>query len=193
VPDASIREQGARSAVTAVGSTQLAVTASRDAQWVKGSRRPLSGWVSPRYGQLAPAAVCRIATTSGSPVVVTLLEPILGASSPPTLDVVGTDSGAIGARITRDNAVEYLLVSRGAPTKRLSLFGIDFEGALLWLRAEGARPVELRTVDGHRAESKQLGFALASRRGPTELHLSLQDAAALEAARQEVELSLART
>jgi hypothetical protein len=189
-PDAAVREQAACFGVVAVGGTQLAITTNQDTRWMTGSRRPTAGWVSPRYGELEPAAECQVATASES-LVVTLLEPLSGASGAPALHVESA-SGAIGVRITRDDAAEYLLVSRDAPMRRLSLFGIDFEGVALWLRVEGTRPKELRAVNGLKATSEVLGFSLASRRGPTELSLVFDSEATSAAARQDADLSLAR-
>lgn len=194
--DTSLRELGDHAAVVTVADAQLVVTTSQGAramEWVKGSRHPVAGWVSPRYGELAAAAECRVATSSGPPVVATLLEPSSGGSQAPRLDIETTDSGAIGVRIARDNAVEYLLLSRDAPKEQVSLFGIDFQGTVLWLRAEGARPRELRALAGHKADSKSLGFSLVSRRGPSDLHLTFDGEATSAAARQEVDLVLALT
>ena len=59
-PDASVREHGGHAAVITINGAQLAVTASQGAravEWAKGCRRPIAGWISPRYGRLAPAPV----------------------------------------------------------------------------------------------------------------------------------------
>jgi hypothetical protein len=193
-PDASVRKLGDRVAIIAVAGAQLAVTASqgvRAMEWVKGGRRPEGGWISPRYGQLVPAAVCRVATTAGPPVVATLLESASSGWKPPTVDVDRTGTGAVGMRITRDDAVEYVLVSRDASMQQVSLFGIDFKGSVLWLYAEGTRPRELRAMAASEVSSKSLDFSLATRRGPSDLHLTLDSEGVSAAAAQDVDLVLA--
>jgi hypothetical protein len=181
--EAVVRRQGPRTIVATCADRQLVVASSArqpEMQLMKASRRPLGGWVSPRYGELSPAVVCRIVTTGGPMAAATLLQPVSSDAGNPLVEVQQADSGAVGMRITRESRVDYLILPRGSSNNRTSLFGIDLEGGALWLRTERARPIDLRGLAVSRAESGSLGFSVTGRRGPREFRLAFgQEAGAL--------------
>jgi hypothetical protein len=171
--DASVCRQSERALVATIGDAKLRVASSQGAQRVelfKGARTPLAGWISPRYGELVPAPACRVATTGGAVALATLFEPVPSGIAAPTIDLQQTVSGGLALQITRENRLDYLLLSRRDTSLRTEGFGIDFEGSALWLRVHG-RVAELRTLAGRRASSKSLGFSVVSHRGPRDLEL----------------------
>jgi len=172
--EASLRKLGDSALVATVPSANLLVASSRSLQgWevFQGSRTPLAGWISPRYGELAPAPACRVVTTGGAPALATLLEPVVADPVTPSIDLEGTETGILGVRIAKGQRVDYILLSRDREGQRASAFGIDLEGTALWLRVDDGRLRELRILAGRKASSTSLSFAVTSRRGPRDLRL----------------------
>jgi hypothetical protein len=174
--EAVVQRQGSRAIVATCADRHLVVASSAshpEMQLIKASRSPLGGWVSPSYGELSPAFVCRIGTTGGPRIAAMLLKPASSDAGEPMVEVQQADAGAVGVRITRKSQTDYLILPRGSSGHRASLFGIDLEGAALWLRTERARPVEVRALAFSRAESDSLGFSAIARRGPCDLRLTI--------------------
>ncbi|MCC6610734.1 MAG: alginate lyase family protein [Burkholderiales bacterium] len=191
--EASVRMRGEQSLVAEAEGAQLLVATSqphRAMDLIKASRTPLGGWVSPRYGELAPAAVCRIRTTAGSRFDATLLQPNSAVGASPLLEVEEADSGAVGVRITRASQVDCVLLSRHAPGRRARLFDVEFEGTALWLRQEGERPVEVRALSGRKVNSRLLGFSVESRRGLQDFHVAFDELKCSAPERDETDLEI---
>ena len=172
--EASVRSHGDCALVAAVAGVQLLVASSNGLQGVevlKGAGTPLAGWMSPRYGEMTPAPVCRVATTGGAAALATLVEPVVADAATPRIDMEGSEAGVLAVRITRGQLADYILLSRDSESQRASAFGIDLEGTALWLRVEDGRLGELRILAGRKASSTSLGFSVASRLGPRNLRL----------------------
>jgi Heparinase II/III-like protein/Heparinase II/III N-terminus len=193
-PQTSLGTQGKHAVVATTGNAQLLIAMSRghrEAELVRGARDPPIGWVSRRYGDLVPATVLLIPTKAGPKCAATLLQPISRLSTIATLDAQYTNDGAVGMRIECENRRDYVLLSRRAGNQRASLFGIEFDGAALWLRTEGARPTELRALAGRKASSESLGFSMVSRRGARDLKLVFDREAEVRRAREEMDVEVA--
>ena len=178
--EAVVRRQGPRAIVARCADRHLVVVSSAghpEMQLIKASRGPLGGWVSPRYGELSPAFVCRIVTTGGPLAAATLLQPVSSDAETAMVEVQQTDTGAVGMQITCERWVDYLILPRGSSNNRTNLFGIALEGAALWLRTKKARPTELRGLAVCRAESDSLGFSVSSRRGACDVRSTFEQGA----------------
>jgi hypothetical protein len=173
--EAAFERQSPHAIFASVGNAGLLVSASAEhseMQVLEASRSPVAGWVSPRYGELSRAFVCRVVTTGGPAIAATLLQPVSNSSEATQVEVKQADSGALGIKVSRVGQVDVLLLSRNSGERRANLFGIDFEGTALWLRAEDARPTELRGLAISRAESDPLGLSVKGRRGPCDVRLA---------------------
>ncbi|MCL4797996.1 MAG: heparinase II/III family protein [Burkholderiales bacterium] len=169
-PDATAGRHDARAILARAGDARLLVALSAahgDLQLVEGSREPLAGWVSPRYGERSPAPVCRMQTTGGPMIAATLIKPAPTDAAVPTVEVTQTGA-AVGIRIICGNRVDCLVLPRGAPT---SLFDLDFAGTALWLRTEDGRPTELRAIALSRLESSVHGIVARGRRESRDVRL----------------------
>jgi hypothetical protein len=191
--EVTLRKQGAHGVLAEAGAARVLVVTSRGvpgAEWVRGARDPLEGWISPKYGELAPAFVYRVRTTGGPACVSTLIKPSSSGIEVPTIDMQVADSGTISFRVARTGQTDYLLLSRGQERAQANYGEIDFEGLALWLRTDGTRLTEVRGIGVRRASSVSFGFRMVRRGRSRDLDLTADASMHATALAQGIELEV---
>jgi hypothetical protein len=193
--EVALRKQGAHGVLAEAGAAKVLVVTSREvpaAEWVRGARDPLGGWISPKYGELAPAFAYRVRTTGGPVCAATLIEPSSSGIEVPTIDMQVADSGTISFRVACTGQTDYILLSRGQERARANFGEIDLEGLALWLRTDGTRLTEVRGLGVRSASSASLGFRMVSRGCPRDLDLTADPRMQASALAQGIDLEAVR-
>jgi hypothetical protein len=146
---------GDGAAATLVFSDDLLLSARRS-----GERDPPRGWVSLRYGEIAPATQLEFRLAAGRRSAAFVLGANVGA---PVRSVetrfCGTTAFALALRGAE--FCDYVLLNRGPADAALSAFGIDFRGRAAWLRVSAsAKRIEVRAVDAIRCTAPELAIDL---------------------------------
>jgi hypothetical protein len=125
-----------------------------------GSRDPLGGWVSRRYGELLPAAQARFPL---SPETTSAAFLVRAAESPESETIEAEELGAFGIRITvRFGEIEdLLLLNLGGVEAELDAGDLRFTGDLVWIRSRRSAPSNLRWLNGARLEWSTRGIRVA--------------------------------
>ena len=131
-----------------------------------GSAHPLGGWVSPSYGELLPAPQIRFGVERAEGLASStafLLLPTAGSGPRARIETSRPDIESLAFRIVTDGMVDYVLLRTDRAPHPIEAWGIQFDGALLWLRTSCARgPMELRWLAGRSIRAGSLGLDVRS-------------------------------
>jgi hypothetical protein len=140
-------------------------------QILNGSRDPIGGWVSSRYGEVGGAPQLRYRLDGTTSTTAFLLRP--GNSQERAFRIHAEDrsDGVVAIAVSARETTDYVLVNEGGPRQPCEGFGIVFRGKLLWLRTQHGKPVELRVVDGGTVSSTRFGLEVRGRPDAKALHV----------------------
>ncbi len=147
----------------------LSTSDGRSTSVLTGSRSPLGGWVSRGYGRFSPAPQLRyrVDRRHGAWVVCGQSEEGSAPGPPYQLVDLQTAEPALALKVVGSDVVDMLLVrtSPDIPNSSASVWGIDFDGELLHLRAFASGALSLRLVNATRvrAPSYELNLSVAAR------------------------------
>jgi hypothetical protein len=151
-----LRAQRNNESLVLVGSSNLAEPLS-----LVGSRDPLGGWVSRRYGELQPAPQARFGL---SPETTTAAFLLRTAESPKSTAIEVKELGTVGIRIavSLGEIEDTLLLNLGSSEAELHVDDIRFTGELLWIRSRRGNPSALRWLNGALVDWSARGIRVAS-------------------------------
>lgn len=131
---------------------------------LRGSRRPLGGWVSRGYGQLLPAPQLRFAVRDEVAATAFLLRPAPERfrDENTAIEVETLETGGLQLRVTVGRAEDTLLLNFRSPDIELCSRGVSFLGELARLRARSGKPEILHWLNGRSFAWPERGLAIES-------------------------------
>ncbi|MBI2571203.1 MAG: alginate lyase family protein [Candidatus Schekmanbacteria bacterium] len=139
----------------------LVATHAASADSVVGRTDPVQGWQSPLYGKRLPAPVLNVTAAGTAPLAaISVLTPLerdaAGALRGPwraAAPIALTDGGAVGLRLTWDEAVEDLIVFSPAG-EAMALDDLQLHGQVFWIRLRKGEPAGLLAIDARFARTR---------------------------------------
>ena len=164
-PEARIEHGGERIARVRVAGQQLCLAASTGLlgpEITRGRSEPLGGWVSYRYGQLTPASQLRFRPDGSPPITAFLLRPGPWSGDKPKVEVHPLPRHGVALRITCGDVVDQMILVNDTTEEALEAWGVQFDGAFLWLRAVREMSVAPRALEARRISSDRFGVGVRS-------------------------------
>jgi hypothetical protein len=167
-PGADVEARPAHLEITR-GGTSMALVYSSGLEHEaprRGSLDPISGWVSPRYGEIiaAPQVVLRVTDQERLSAIV------LRGSEEPAISSIGCQTLSGGASAIRVEGTGFsdLVVLNLGPAKGqpVLLERISFDGEVLWLREAGDGSLALRALAAREVTLPDHGIALSAAADP---------------------------
>ena len=142
------------------GATLVLVGSSNLAQPIllNGSRDPLGGWVSTRYGELLPATQARFAVSPEATAAAFLLLTDGSPTSESEIEVREVGTLGVRIRVSLGEVEDTLLLNFGSIDNELLAGDIAFRGDLVWVRSRNGVPSRLRWLNGARFEWSARGI-----------------------------------
>jgi hypothetical protein len=165
--EATVSLPSQRQASAAFDGSSTYLCASRGIaaiELAEGRQAPAAGWLSHRYGELAPAPqlICRVRPGTRT------LAFVIGASGDrplPEVEIVTARGEGTVVALHQGEAGAFCIFGRTAARLQDRDLDIDFDGDVLWLAFDGRRCCEMRTLGMRRIMSRSLGLDLTAAEG----------------------------
>jgi hypothetical protein len=167
VPECSTCAQGERGVEIALGSATVCLTGSGGLLppvVVKGSRHPLGGWVSPRYGELVGAPQVRFSLTEGACVTAFLVRPIGDRThlESATIEVDTAEPNGLRLGLAIGSVEDTLLLNFRSCDIEVRSKGMTFRGDLARMRHRAGLLENVRWLNGQSLGWSDAGLVVHS-------------------------------
>ena len=147
------------------------------------------GWISERYGVLAPSPSLSFHFEPGVAENALLLATRASAH---THDIeVLTIKGGLGIRVTSPGFIDYILLDTSSADSVLLAWNLEFVGRLLWLRRKPNGKSELRFLEATRFSDGVLQLSSKSGRRTRHLRITYDQQRFAELSGDTTDLSIA--
>lgn len=152
-PSMSVAQQNGR--VTVMNGKELTCTVAlsegyENAVVYTGSREPVAGWVSPRYGEIVASPQLRARVSDGQKSFGFILKVSSDEIIDTEIEAYHSGPSSIAYKISDGAATDFVLIRTVDGDGDLSAWDLTFDGDLIWLRLVDDQICSLRSCGGRR-------------------------------------------